>query len=149
VLEQGVPAEIQLTGSSMEPTLPRGTRVKVSPVDDRTELHAGDILVIATEDPGVLITHRLMHAFVDGGRQLVIHQGDAAGAAFGVVPREHVIARVTGVPTAGGPRFLQRRLAGRAYALAHRLATSTGLRRSPVVRRCSEIFRRLASRVTG
>jgi hypothetical protein len=160
VLEQGLPAEIQVTGGSMEPTLPRGTRVRVSPVDDRTELAIGDVVVLATEDARILITHRLMHAFVEGGGDFVIHQGDAAGAAFGVAPRENVIARVTellgpaprdpsALQPAHAPRFVERRLACRAYALVRGVATSAGLARWPVLRRWGERFRRLAARLTG
>jgi hypothetical protein len=155
VLEHGVPAELELTGGSMAPTLPRGTRVRLSPIDDRTELALGDVLVLATDDARILITHRLMHAFVERGGLFVIHQGDAPGATFGVAPRENVIARVSGVvgrELSGlhpAPRFAQRRLACRAYALARGLATSSGLGRWPTLRQWAERFRRLASRVIG
>jgi signal peptidase I len=148
VLAQGVPAEIQVIGGSMEPTLPRGTRVAVSAVDAQTELRVGDIVVIAGEAQNELVTHRVMHLFVERGTRLVIHQRDAAGAGFGVVPREHVVAVVTNEYGAG-PRFVERRLACRAYVLARRVANATGLRESAFLRRCGQIFRRLASRVTG
>jgi signal peptidase I len=148
VLAQGVPAEIHVTGASMEPTLPRGTRVTVSRVDQQTDLQVGDIVVIASEGTSELVVHRLMHTFVEATSALFIHQGDAAGAAFGVVPRDRVVARVTGVPGLP-PRFVERRLACRAYAWGRRVATVTGLRRLPVLRRCGQLFRRLASLVTG
>lgn len=160
VLEQGLPAELEVTGGSMEPTLPRGTRVAVSSVDDGAELAIGDILVLETDDARILITHRLMHAFVERGGRFVIHQGDAPGAAFGVAPRENVIARVTGIvgpeprdpsglQPAHAPRFAERRLACRAYALARGLATSAGVGRWPLLRRWGERLRRLSGRLTG
>jgi hypothetical protein len=160
VLEQGLPAELEVTGGSMEPTLPRGTRVKLSSVSDRAQIEIGEILVLETDDARILITHRLMHAFVEGGGRFVIHQGDAPGAAFAVAPRENVIARVTGIvgpepldPSglhrARAPRFVERRLACRAYALARVAATSTGLGSWPALRRWGERLRRLAGRLTG
>jgi hypothetical protein len=160
VLEAGMAAEVEVTGGSMEPTLPRGSRVKVSSVDAQTELQVGDVVVIVSGEPGDLIVHRLMHAFVDDGASVVVHQGDARGAAFGVVPRESVIALVSGVAGTAVEgegrlrpldprRFAARRAACRAYALAWRVATAAGLRRSPIVRRWSERLRGWAGHLTG
>ncbi len=155
-----MPAEVEVAGGSMEPTLPRGSRVKVSSIDVQTELHVGDVVVIVAREPGDLIVHRVMHAFVDDGKPLVIHQGDARGAAFGVVPRESVIALVSGLADASVEvlghlrpadprRFAVRRAACRAYAVAWRVARAAGLRPSPVVRRWSERLRGWAGRLTG
>jgi hypothetical protein len=160
VLAQGVPVEIQVIGTSMEPTLRQGTRLTVAAVEGRMEAHVGDVVVIATDDPAELVVHRLMHLFCEGDRRLVIHQGDATGAAFAVTTRDRIIARVTGVagPTPHRPislepsdarRFRRRRIACRAYAAARRVAIVTGLRRSPLLRRCGEVMRRLAECLTN
>jgi hypothetical protein len=156
VLAQGLPAVIEVSGRSMEPTIPLGAKVDVEPLAEGAPLAAGDVVLVAT-DAGVLLLHRVMAAFEEQGGRFVIHQGDARASMFGVSARRDVLARMIGV--AGEPRavptparldagaraqFRRRRLACEGFVVARRLARVLHASDGALVRRCAQVYRRLA-----
>jgi hypothetical protein len=160
-LGYGIPAEIEIVGSSMEPTLAKGVKVTVAALEAGAALVPGDLVVLETDDRAVLLLHRVLHVFREGQSQLVIHQGDARRSSFGVCPREFVIARVTAA-TGGASlptlehlssldrtRFLRRRLAGRGFALVRSVTSALGVRDLPLARQCGDLYRWVARRLTG
>jgi hypothetical protein len=76
-------AWLTIAGSSMEPTLPLGTRVRVTPCP---RPRAGDVVVLAAGDH--VVVHRLL-AVVG---PVVVHAGDAGRP--GLARRRDVIGRV-------------------------------------------------------
>jgi hypothetical protein len=83
VLEQGLPAVIEVAGRSMEPSIEMGAKVDVAPLAPEAPIEAGDVVLIAT------------------ARRFVVHQGDADDSTFGTCAREDVLGRMTGF--AGDP----------------------------------------------
>ena len=160
VLAQGLPAVIEVSGGSMEPTIARA-KVDVAALADRDPVHGGDVVLVATAD-GVLLLHRVMITFDEGGARFVIHQGDAPTSSFGVAARGDVLARMTGfvgetraLPTperldaAARARFRRRSLACQGFVAARRLVHALGLSDSALVRRCAQAYRKLARAVAG
>jgi hypothetical protein len=161
VLEQGLSAVIVVSGRSMEPTIPLGTRVDVAPLSAGAAPAVGEIVLVATAAADVLVLHRVMHVSSDG--DLVIHQGDAGGAAFATCARRDVLARMTGfadvdvaarpvplpenLPAAARARFRRRRLACVAFARARTVARALSVEDHPLVRRCGVALRKLARRL--
>jgi hypothetical protein len=149
VLAQGLPAVIEVRGSSMEPTIAKGARVDVAALGESDPLEAGDVVLVATSG-GVLLLHRVMAAFDEGGARFVVHQGDAPASTFAVAARRDVLARVTAHIAPTSPSLdRRRRLAVDGFVAARRLARAVGLGESALVRRCAQIYRRLARAVTG
>lgn len=161
VLEHGLSAVIAVSGRSMEPTIALGDRIDVEPLAPDAPLAVGEIVLVATGAAHVLILHRVMHLSEDGN--LVIHQGDAAGAAFATCPRRNVLARMTGfagdatrlLPTparlsaAARGQFHRRRLACAAFARARGLARALSVGDHALVRRCAAALRKLARQIGG
>jgi hypothetical protein len=161
VLEQGLPAVIDVAGGSMEPSIETGAKVDVAPLAPDAPLAAGDVVLLATSAEDVLLLHRVMHLFEEGGRRLVVHQGDAVASTFATCAREEVLGRMTGfagdgtrvVPTpdrlepAARARFRRRRAACAAYAHARGAARALGIGELAIVKRCAAAFRRLARAV--
>lgn len=161
-LEHGVAVQIEVVGRSMEPLLAMGVKVTVAPLEAGSELTPGELVILGTDNAAVLLLHRVLHVFSEGPRHYVIHQGDSRSSSFGVCPREHIVARVTGIAsgTVALPtlehlgaqdraRFLRRRLAGRGFAAARRLTAAIGVRDFPFARRCGAIYRAIARRLAG
>jgi hypothetical protein len=161
VLAQGLPAVIEVSGGSMSPTIAKGTKVDVAPLGEADDPAVGDIVLLATSGD-VLILHRVMAAFVEGGQRFIVHQGDAASSTFGISARRDVLARMTGfagdarsVPTpsrldaTAGAIFLRRRAACVAFVGARRLARVLHVSERGLVRQCARAFRRIARVVTG
>jgi len=165
VLAQGLPAVIEVSGRSMEPTLTRGAKVEVAGLAEAEPLAVGDVVLVAT-DAGVLLLHRVMAIFDERGARFVLHQGDAPASTFGTARRRDVLARMTGVVAVGGgePRalptperldadaralFRRRRLACAGFVLARRIARALPLSDGELVRRCAQIYRKLARAVSG
>ncbi|HVR01888.1 MAG TPA: S24/S26 family peptidase [Polyangia bacterium] len=161
VLTQGLPAVIDVTGGSMEPTIARGEKVDVAALADRDPVDAGEIVLVATA-AGVLLLHRVMITFDEGGARFVIHQGDAPASSFGVAARRDVLARMTGfaselraLPTlerldaAARARFRRRRLACQGFLAARRLVHAFRLTDSALVRACAQAYRKLARALAG
>lgn len=160
VLAHGLPVVIEVTAESMTPSLHRGAKVKVEPVDG--DLHAGDIVLIATGEGHDLLLHRVMHLFSEGGERFVIHQGDAPLSTFATCSREAVIGRVTGlspqraqlVPTLENlspkarARFVRRRRVCAVFSLGRRLMLSLRLGDRKLTRRLARALRALALNVT-
>jgi hypothetical protein len=150
VLAQGLPAVIDVTGRSMEPTIALHARVNVVGLAEAETPAIGDIVLLATADPDIRLLHRVLVVFQDQGERFVLHQGDAPGSTFGICARRDVLARMTPAPTpeqldaAARARFLRRRAAAEAYVRVRRLARALGLSDSALVRRCGHAFRRLA-----
>src|SRR3954468_24984276 len=90
VLAQGLPAVIDVTGRSMEPTIALGAKVNVVGLGQGAALGVGDVVLIATSVSEVRLLHRVLAVFEDGGGGL-IHQGDARGSTFGICARGDVI----------------------------------------------------------
>jgi hypothetical protein len=161
VLAQGLPAVIEVSGRSMEPTLALGTKVDVAALAEAEPVAVGEVVLVAT-DAGVLLLHRVMAVFDERGARFVLHQGDAPASTFGTSARRDVLARVTGV--AGEPRavlapdrldaetrarFRRRRAACAGFVVARRLARALPLSDGAVVRGCARLYRRLARAVAG
>jgi hypothetical protein len=154
VLEQGVPAAIEVAGASMEPTIAKGAKVRVAACASGDDPRVGEIVLLATEDDGVVLLHRLMGLFDDAGRPSVLHIGDAPDSLFGVVPRTAVLGRMVGfeppderpVPTidrlegAARARAIRLLVYASAFMLARRASAALGLARQPFAR---AVWRRL------
>jgi hypothetical protein len=161
VLEQGLSAVIVVSGRSMEPTIELGARVDVAPLPAGAAPLVGEIVLVATGDPDVLVLHRVMHVSPSG--DAVMHQGDAAGAAFATCARRDVLARMTGftgdaarplplperLPLAARAQFHRRRVACVTFATARGLARALSVEDHALVRRCGVALRRLARRIGG
>ncbi|HEY2729279.1 MAG TPA: S24/S26 family peptidase [Polyangia bacterium] len=161
VLAQGLPAVIEVSGGSMEPTIARGEKVDVAALADRDPVHAGDVVLVATAT-GVLLLHRVMIKFDEDGACFVIHQGDAPASSFGVAARRDVLARMTGfagepralpkperLDAAARARFRRRRLACQGFLAARRLVRALRLSDSALVRACAQAYRKLARALAG
>jgi hypothetical protein len=152
LVDGGVPARLRLIGSSMEPTLRRGATLWIAALEVSAVLDAGDVVVIAAAGGQEVIVHRVLQTFVEGGRDFIVHQGDAPGTTFAVAARPQVLARVTAVdadtsqlpcPIGSGDRgrFTARRLASRGYLVARRLGRFVGVPSPSALRRLREGFR--------
>jgi hypothetical protein len=161
VLAQGLPAVIEVSGRSMEPTIQLGAKVDVAGLAEADALAPGEVVLVATGGDG-LVLHRVMAAFEEGGERLVVHQGDAAASTFAIAARRDVLARVRALAHGAGPAPTPDHLAPRAHALyrrrrlvvegflaARRLARALGLSDAAVVRRCGQIYRRVARAIWG
>jgi hypothetical protein len=160
VLAHGLPVVIEVTAESMTPSLERGAKLRVEPVAG--DLHAGDIVLIATGEGHDLLLHRVMHLFSEGGERFVIHQGDAPGSTFSTCPRDAVIGRATGfspqrlqrLPTLDNlspearARFARRRRTCAFFSLGRRLMSSLRLGDRKLTRRLARAFRAIARSVT-
>jgi hypothetical protein len=127
---------VQIIGGSMEPTLPRGSRVRVVPLDGVPPLGAVLLFRAGSGD----LVHRLVWSARLRGELLLFHKGDAPGRV-GFAPAAAAIGRVTAIlssandragaplPVTGPPRRAYRRaqLGCRAYVLLRRLADLSGL----------------------
>lgn len=159
VLAHGLPVVIEVTAESMTPSLARGTKLRVEPVGG--DLHAGDIVLIATGEGHDLLLHRVMHLFSEGGQRFVIHQGDAPSSTFATCPRDSVIGRATGfspqrlqrlptldnLPPEARARFMRRRRTCAFFSLGRRLMSSLRLGDRKLTRRLARAFRALARSV--
>jgi hypothetical protein len=96
VLDSGHTVGVDVAGTSMTPTLERGTRVTVGPTTE--DLRPGDIVLILTANEAELVLHRVIRLFTVGGQQFVIHQGDAPTSAFDTCRREAVLGQAVGFP---------------------------------------------------
>lgn len=141
----------------MEPTLPRGATVRIAALEPAALLEVGDVVVIAAAAGEELIVHRVLHAFVESGRDFIIHQGDAPGTSFAVASREQVLARAIAVddessnsprPIGHGDlyRFAARRLVSRGYLVARLFVERIGVSPPPALRRASARLRSIAAR---
>ena len=158
VLEQGLPAVIEVGGGSMEPTIRRRAKVNVVALTPDAPLAPGDVVLIATPRD-VLLLHRVLHVFEDSGQEFVVHQGDVPGSTFGVAARRDVLARMTAFADGtGAPAPTPERLdavGSGAISLATACcrprarrgpppARGLGVGDVPAVRACARAFRRLA-----
>jgi hypothetical protein len=158
VLAQGLPAVIEVSGTSMQPTIARGAKVDVAALAEREPLAPGDVALVATRDGG-LVLHRVMAAFEEDGVGHVVHQGDARASTFAIAARRDVLARVAGTagaaasPSRLAPEarslFHRRRIAVAGFLAARRLARALGVSHGNVVRGCARIYRRIARSVLG
>jgi signal peptidase len=65
-----------VTGASMAPTIPRGSMILVRPVAPGT-LHVGDVVTFSPADqPGVLVTHRVVRLELDDAGVALRTRGD-------------------------------------------------------------------------
>jgi hypothetical protein len=156
-LGQGLPAVIEVAGGSMSPSLVVGDKVRVEPLAPDGPLVPGDVVLIAPEDGSALLIHRVMHAFVEDGRPMIVHQGDAPSSTFGICARDAVIGRAVtlvadpprGLPAPSHARFQARRRACRAYCGARLLLRVMGLAERPLTRRLARLYRALARALAG
>lgn len=98
VKEMKVPFEVELIGSSMEPLLPFGSRIRVDP--DCSGLKPGDIVVY--QGSTQFVTHRVLHVVHQCGDGRVIQRGDSSNRP-GVISIASVVGKVVGVNTPGLP----------------------------------------------
>jgi hypothetical protein len=161
VLGQGLPALIEVSGRSMEPTIALGRKVHVVALAPEAPLDAGDIVLVATSGDVVLL-HRVMTTFDERGARFVVHQGDAPASTFAIAARADVLGRMSSFADDGAPpptpprlaarehaRFLRRSRASGAFVAARRLARAAGLADGPVVRLAARAYRDLARRLLG
>lgn len=128
-----LPATLIVSGASMAPTLPPGTRLRAEAVPPGAPLRHGEVLVLRS--PSGWLVHRLLTVFGPGPSH-VVHVGDAGGG-LGVAPRGAVAGRVAGLD--GGPlpeprpdvrsRLHRARRRARLYVLLRGLARTLGGRR--------------------
>ena len=81
----------------MAPRLPAGAFVIAQPIDSTTPLRVGDVVVARRPDePAVEIIKRIHH--IDAAGQLMLAGDNARSSTesvdFGMVGREHIVARV-------------------------------------------------------
>jgi hypothetical protein len=161
VLAQGLPAVIEVSAGSMEPTIALGAKVDVAALSDGELVAIGDVVLVATT-AGVLLLHRVMGTFTEEGARFVVHQGDAPASTFGIAARHDVLARMTGfagevralpaperLDAAARARFRRRRLACEGFLVSRRLARALRLSDSGLVRRCAQVYRKLARSLAG
>jgi hypothetical protein len=159
---EGFPAEIEVQGRSMEPTIAEGTRVRLQRLDADWPLGPGELVLLSTGGHPGLLLHRVIHVFSEQDKKFVIHQGDAPSSRLGVCRREDVVAKAVGVvgdelalPTLSSldrhdlTRFHRRRIAGRAFAMARNATATLGIRGNPIVQRAADVYRSVASRLIG
>ena len=122
LLEGGVLCALDVTGSSMEPTLRHGDRILVAPF---LGLPQPGQIVLARQASGLLVAHRLVEVAFASGRRRYLLQGDHEKGIDAAVLREDLIGRVAQVERAGslfdvddGPAARRRAL--RRLALARR-----------------------------
>ena len=161
VLAQGLPAVIEVSGRSMEPTIAKGAKVNVAALAEADGLEVGDVVLV--EAGGGLLLHRVMAAFDERGVRFIIHQGDAHDSTFGISARGDVLARMTGPAGESGAPPAHARAPGRRRALssvddasacegfivARRLVSVLPVSDGEVVRRCAQVYRRLARAIVG
>jgi hypothetical protein len=161
VLAHGLPVVIEVVAESMAPSIERGAKVKVAPLDG--DLHPGDIVLVLTEDARELLLHRIVYLFAEGEERFVVHQGDAPGSLFATCPREAVIGRAIAFPqTPSRPlptlelldpreraRFERRRRATALYSLGRRMTFSLRLGDRALTRRLARVYRAVARKVAG
>jgi Peptidase S24-like len=161
VLAHGLPVVIEVVAESMTPSIERGAKVKVEPATG--DLHAGDIVLVLTDDGADLLLHRVMHLFSEGEARYVIHQGDAPKSIFATCPRAAVVGRAVAFPhTPSRPlptldrldpralaRFQRRRRASALYSLGHRMTGSLRLGDRALTRRLARVYRAVARKVVG
>src|SRR4051794_40474323 len=94
VLAQGLPAVIEVSGPSMEPTISKGAQVNVAALAPSDGVEVGDVVLIAT-GADVLLLHRVMAVFEERGARFAVHQGDAPASTFAIAARGDVLARMT------------------------------------------------------
>lgn len=89
----------ELTGGSMSPTLERGWKVLVEPLD--RPLEPGDVILL--DCPGGRVIHRYLGAVTWGSppQRHVIHAGDSS-VLPGIAPASRVSGRVCAVVCPGG-----------------------------------------------
>ncbi|HVU53224.1 MAG TPA: S24/S26 family peptidase [Polyangia bacterium] len=149
VLAQGLPAAIEVSGGSMEPTIAKGAKVEVAALAGPEPLKVGDVVLVATGGD-VLLVHRVMAELEEDGARFVVHQGDARASTFAVAARRDVLARViTHLPPAEPTLFRRRVLAVDVFLAARRLARAVGLGEGALGRRCARVYRRLARALSG
>jgi hypothetical protein len=161
VLAHGLPVVIEVTTDSMTPSFERGTKIKVEPAPG--EILPGEIVLVLTDDGTAMLLHRVMHVFSSGGRQFVIHQGDAPTSLFATCPREAVVGRAAAYalapsrplpipePTDGEARlrFHRRRRACALFAIGRRVASSLHVSERTVTRKLARAYRDVARKFAG
>jgi hypothetical protein len=149
VLAQGLPAVIEVSGRSMEPTIAKGAKVDVAALAEAEPLAVGDVVLVATAGE-VLLLHRVMAAFDEAGARFVVHQGDASASTFAVAARRDVLARLAARVDPAEPTLVRRRvLVVDGFLAARRFARAFGLADGAFVRRCARVYRRLARALSG
>lgn len=140
ILAQPVPPVFVVAGSSMRPTIPPGSRVRVVPLAEPPV--PGDVAVL--EAAGRRTLHRVVHVVGDGETGLVFHAGDAPGGT-GLAPLRAVIGKAVAIlepsdlpfpdlahlPADVKRRYAMRLARCRAWATARRMATALRLTPPP------------------
>jgi hypothetical protein len=165
VLDQGLPAVIEIQGGSMSPALRVGERVKVEPApllpgkDDSIEV--GDIVLVITRDASTFLLHRVMYVFAEAERPYVVHQGDAALSHFAICPRDRVVGKAVGFEDDGARAwptvarmsaaarnvFRARMATAAGYCLLRGLARDLRLKDRKVVRGTARLYRKLTAAI--
>ncbi len=85
------PQWMSLSGSSMEPSVPAGSRLLVQPIGPGREPDPGDIVVVRRD--GLLVAHRLLRS----GRGAIVTRGDALSKDDAPLPETDLLGRVIAV----------------------------------------------------
>jgi signal peptidase len=95
-------ATFVVAGASMEPSIPLGAAVVVTPVDER-DLAVGDVVSLRSGPERAVFTHRIIRIVDRAGEVWIETQGDANGTADpSITPATAVIGRLlVTVPYAG------------------------------------------------
>jgi hypothetical protein len=97
--KSGLEIESEIRGSSMHPTLPAGTRIRIR--CGNAPYRPGDIVAIVADPP---IAHRVISCLRRGSRDYVITRGDASWYCDLPVVEEQILGVVTAQLDADGWR---------------------------------------------
>jgi len=93
---------VKVVGSSMEPTVPRGSRAVVVRTGP-DGLQVGDLALIEGAQGRIL--HRIVFRAKIGDLALVFHRGDVVGGGIGVIEEAAVAGRALALVTASGEEW--------------------------------------------
>src|SRR3954447_19924226 len=92
VLHFETPPVVEVAGTSMEPSLLKGWKVRIEPTNDAPR--AGDVVLLRCASGFVI--HRVVHVFRLAGRVHVFHRGDGEGRT-GLAGGDEVVGRASAV----------------------------------------------------
>ncbi|MBU1006267.1 MAG: S26 family signal peptidase [Candidatus Omnitrophica bacterium] len=104
---------LDFKGTSMEPVLKEGQKVKVEPVKPEA-LRSGDIIVFGRGD--ILVCHRIMGRVRRGEKMYFYEKGDNS-KSIGVISEDEVIGRAKYILKNGAPEKIKSCVTKKGFAL--------------------------------
>jgi hypothetical protein len=136
LLSEGIDVRLRLSGWSMQPLVPSGSRVQFS---SRERPVVGDVVLVRHPDNS-LVAHRLIRIAGD----FLVTKGDACVAADGPVPRDRVVGCGVRLERSAGRRPLPLR-----SPWMRRLGLALSYLYPPIVARCRRGFTSFLARQGG